>query len=260
MSYATTQADLFRQIHPRSMNEAEYEKRILDNAVNSFPKHYVVPCKKRLPTSTKNVVADLAMINKNLHEWSIIEVEVDDHPFEGHILPQVEKLVEHDYLSNDNLHEYLINKILEVYTGAQRESLIELFRGVRPTVKVMLSAHCKNHIQDLRRNAIECILVDIFLTHESRPMLKVDGKFPEVDRLYIGELIPSSWGSFKFNLASEQCSIQGDYFIASYEEMLCTFKQYHTADGLVVRPIERCPWKRSPKQLYRLADNQYVIE
>ncbi len=83
----------FYEIGSHSIYEETFEKMILKFKDDLFPDHHCFEFKHllRVPRQT-NVKADLILIDREYHEWVIVEVEVARHSWSGHVADQVERL------------------------------------------------------------------------------------------------------------------------------------------------------------------------
>jgi hypothetical protein len=83
----------FYEIGSHSIYEETFEKMILKFKEDLFPDHHCFEFKHllRVPRQT-NVKADLILIDREYHEWVIVEVEVARHSWSGHVADQVERL------------------------------------------------------------------------------------------------------------------------------------------------------------------------
>ena len=77
---------------------------------------------------------DLALIDRNYAMWAVVEVELDSHPLEHHVLPQVQAFVTGRYgVSHANL-------IYEKDSGLNLGSLRNLIAYVPPEVLVVVNS------------------------------------------------------------------------------------------------------------------------
>ena len=78
----------------RITDEIEFQKIIVDKSDIFFKDYYVFQWDYliRTPSYEQDVKPDLCFIKKDLSVWIVVEVELQGHSFNGHILPQIKKL------------------------------------------------------------------------------------------------------------------------------------------------------------------------
>ena len=82
----------FDQLSSTALYESEYERLLLSNARALFPDYHVVEFKPIIQSEYGTAKPDLALVDRDLRLWWVVEVELAHHSLKGHVLPQVEIL------------------------------------------------------------------------------------------------------------------------------------------------------------------------
>lgn len=262
MSQVITNETAYRQVHPNSMYELQFESLIEIHAPSMFQNHYVIPFKKLLKTPLGGVIPDLALINKDLNRWAIVEVEMCYHSYESHIHPQLEKLMSAKTQSDSTLHSYLVEKVIKVAPEIDHSKLMELLSTSDPDIMVFLNEPCDELMTNIRRLGIDCLVLELFGTPKLPRVFRLDGSFPNHKERHIANLQPHpiANNTFLLEMIDTGYIIDAEPFFTRFEDRMCQWQTHVTSSGTVLIPQGRCPWSSDKsKKLYVIGKNEYYL-
>jgi len=82
----------FEEISPSSFYETDFENLVFRQAEILYPDYQLVPFKLTVTSEFGSAKPDFALIDRAYRNWWVGEIEIASHPFETHVLPQVEVL------------------------------------------------------------------------------------------------------------------------------------------------------------------------
>jgi len=153
--------------------EREYETLLVQHADVLFPGLLVVRFKPTVVYEGEARTPDLAFIYPNYAAWWVGEVELSHHPFEGHVVPQVEVLARASY--GDPEADWLADREPDL----DREAIKQMMRGAQPRVLVVVNAPCPDWVPRLRPDA-EVMIVEPFRSARDRYIFRQNGYEIEV--------------------------------------------------------------------------------
>lgn len=161
--------------------ETDFEHWIHQHAKLLFPHHYVIPFKKEVTrkNSADTRKPDLALIRKDLSEWSVVEVELKGHGLD-HILEQVRVFRDGDY----NLPELMqyAKKQIKIFHGRDLtlKQLERLFGSHQPAVLVIADKHEEKWVKDLRKLDVQFCILEIYKSTSGDHVYRALGQYPVV--------------------------------------------------------------------------------
>jgi hypothetical protein len=162
----------YEPVVSESVYEAVYERLILRNAGALYPGYVATQFKCPVVSDMGTGLADLALIENEYRGWWVVEVELAHHPFEGHVLPQVERLSRGRY--GDVHAEYLSDR----NSSLDLSRLIDLMKGVQPRVLVVINALDPRWEAPLASLAVRVQIVELFRSQWNRYSFRVTGSLP----------------------------------------------------------------------------------
>jgi hypothetical protein len=162
----------YEQISVSSMYEREFEAIILQRSDLLFPQYYLVPFKKTVYSDEDSARADLALIERNYREWWVVEVELSQHSFEGHIIPQVETLTRAKYGYDEA--KYLSQQS----TKLNYERLEDMMKGIQPKVLIIVNQPKTEWVLPLKRYQTLMTVVELFRSDRNEYICRVNGESP----------------------------------------------------------------------------------
>lgn len=175
-----------------SLLEQEYEQLLEGNAAALFPGFLFVPFKAQVYSDLGSRKADYALIDRQYRKWWVVEVELAHHPFNGHVLPQVEVLASASY--GEREAEYLAGQHSELDGDRLRAMML----GDQPQVLVVVNQPSPTWESELRMLGAVLVSVALFRSQLNDYVLLVDGRLPRVSadvltRCRRSSLMPRFW-------------------------------------------------------------------
>lgn len=144
-----------------------------------FPDHIVFPFKKSIISKISGHVndPDLAMIAKDFSAWSLIEVEVTDHPIK-HVVEQTQTFRDGGY--NPVEVATYVKKQLETHCNKRiAHKKLEAFFGKNaPTVLVIADAASSKWEQQLDKENIGFAVLEVFKNTRGLHVFRTFGDYP----------------------------------------------------------------------------------
>ena len=172
MARILSQREWFDQIAPTAIYEAQFESIVTSYGDILYPEFYVVPFKATVFAEDASAKADLALIDKNYREWWVAEVEMGHHPFETHVLPQVQTLSRAVY--GEDEARWLAAKCCDL----NEARLLDLMKGDQPRVLVIVNAPRPLWVASLRRHDALLAVVEIFRSRKNEVLFRLNGEHP----------------------------------------------------------------------------------
>tara|TARA_B100000282_G_C31700749_1_gene476185 strand:+ start:120 stop:938 length:819 start_codon:yes stop_codon:yes gene_type:complete len=177
--YLENSNDVYRDFSSRYVGkEHEFEAIVKENLgkILGKPKSKVFFFKLTLDPGTgeSKVEADLLMIESDYKSFAIIEVETDNHPLRGHVLPQLRKLLKVDYAYRkhdilrhlkENNRNFKINE----------KKFIEMVNSINPDFYVISNKYNFSWDDALSRNDIKYLSISPYQNKLLKKTLHVKG-------------------------------------------------------------------------------------
>lgn len=117
-----------------SLYESEYENIIAARAEALFPGFRVIQFKQQVESEHGAAKADLALIATDLSAWYVVEVEMQRHSLQQHVVPQVRKLLAARY------GMACLDAITSAWPEVDAGRVGKLLKGRQPRVVVVVDA------------------------------------------------------------------------------------------------------------------------
>lgn len=158
-----------------NLREAEFEFLLLENPSLFSDDCFLIPFKKTVYAPDGNSArADLAIIREDFSEWFVVEVEMNRHSFDGHVLPQVRTL--RDAYYGPELIAYIEEKVREL--GRDCSQVENIIKGNSPTVIVIADRDCLDWRKRLETANVLFIAFELFKSEKNKYIFRVDGSLP----------------------------------------------------------------------------------
>lgn len=165
---------VFTGLGTSEMFEIEFERLIAQAAPQLFPGWHFVPFQAPVTSSRGDTrKPDFALIDQRYRAWWVVEIEMAQHPFENHVMPQVEVLW--DGLFGEEHVRYL----LEQAPHLDQQALQSMMRGEHPRVYVLVNMPCPEWETPLVRFGAALGVVQVLRSDQNRYALCLDGFQPE---------------------------------------------------------------------------------
>ncbi len=144
------------RISPGVLYESHVQAIVAEHIPALFPGYQGIRYEPLIRTFTGDVRPDIVMLNAKKKRWALVEVEIDNHSFPAHVLPQMGKLAKCD----DGL-SWVDDFAAKLRSGLELSTIREIFSASPSAVLVTHGASAEYEVQ-LDRLGIECIDFDIF--------------------------------------------------------------------------------------------------
>jgi hypothetical protein len=162
----------FEELAPGSMLESDFERVVIDRGNLVFPDFFVVPFKTTVSSEDDSAKADLALVERNYRAWWVVEVELGNHSFESHVLPQVRTLARASYGEDEGKALCANRPELEL------QRVLDMVKGKQPRVLVIVDAERKEWVQPLRSLEAELLVLQMFRSDRNEHVFRIDGHLP----------------------------------------------------------------------------------
>lgn len=162
----------FEPVSARSLYETDYENAILRHAADLFPDFYCVNFKTLVESDYGNAKADLALVDRRYRSWTVVEVELDTHPLQDHVVEQISKLARGTYTSKHAEALFKENADLDL------DSLNEMMLGDQPEILVLVTSHKPTWAPALAQYGAKVGVIEMFRSDTNSVILRVSGDHP----------------------------------------------------------------------------------
>lgn len=170
MSRVLKEGNWFEEISSNSLYETEYEKLIIQEAPHLFPGHHLVPFKKLVSSQDGDGKPDMALIDNQYRNWSVVEVELGHHALNSHVLRQVSIFRDAIYGSDDA--KYLFSKAQNL----NHDRLEDLMKGAQPEVTVISNKPSAEWDAELSKAKANFLVIEIFRSAKNEHLFSVQGE------------------------------------------------------------------------------------
>lgn len=161
--------------------ESEFEKTLKAHIEEVFPDYITISYKKKITAENREPkIPDLAMINRDYRDWWIVEVELADHDFFTHVIPQVEVFANAE-LNAYETTDYIIRKIAEEEKPAvDRNRLLSLIRNENPKVLVIVDEPKPEWEKYLLKYDTKLCVFQVYKDTNGKEAYRINGSYPEI--------------------------------------------------------------------------------
>ena len=164
----------FDQLSSTSLYESEYERLLLSNTGALFPDYHVVEFKPIIQSEYGTAKPDLALVDRELRLWWVVEVELAHHSLKGHVLPQVEILTSGHYGASEA--ELLSQSIPELDT----EVASDLVKGAQPPVLVIVNQARPGWHEAIAQFGASLMIAEVFRSGRNAHAIRANGTYPTI--------------------------------------------------------------------------------
>lgn len=164
----------FDQLSSTSLYENEYERLLLSNASSLFPDYHVVEFKPIIQSEQGTARPDLALVDRELRAWWVVEVELAHHSLKGHVLPQVEILTSGRYGASEA--DVLNHSI----PSLDSESALNLVKGSQPPVLVIVNQARPGWHDPIAQVGASLMVAEVFRSSRNAHAIRANGAYPTI--------------------------------------------------------------------------------
>lgn len=209
----------FDPLSSRSVLESEYENSVRRYASNLFPGYFCCRFNARVTSEEGISQPDLALIDAEYRGWVVVEVELEHHPLESHVEPQMRRLVNGDYTLDHA--DYLLSQNPDL----DRERLRRLIRTCEPEFLVVVPEEIADWRSTLSNLGVKLGVVKVFADYRGRRVVSQAGDLPrswghgELTRLTRVEFLPRA-----FRVETPSALPLSDTLTVKYQGFLTTWR------------------------------------
>ena len=163
----------YNEVAPTGIYETYYEAMVKTQAKKMWPRFHPVPFKANvyagLPPGVK---ADLALVEKSYVEWWVVEVEMDYHPFESHVLPQTRKLANAKYGDDEAA------KLCDSCSDLDPAKTKKMVKEFQPKVLVVVNKSKPEWAKRLAEFDAKVVVFEMFTAGNDDFVYRVNGEHP----------------------------------------------------------------------------------
>jgi len=181
MSRIFVDGEWYEQLAPGSLYEKEYENIIVQHQAELFPNLILIPNKHIIYSEEDGSIPDFYLIEENYREWWIVEVEMGNHSFDGHVYPQMRTF------ANATIGDTEIKNIQLANPNLKNNLLRSMVLGIPPQVLVIVNTSKPEWVIPLRRINVQLAELEIFRSKRNKHIFKLDGDIPKIKSIFISE-------------------------------------------------------------------------
>ena len=174
MTRLVIEGESFQKLSSKALYESEYQRLLLSNAESLFPDFHLASFSPLIQSEYDTRRPDLALVDKELRAWWVIEVELADHSMAGHVLPQVEGLARGRYGTDEAA------RLSAAIPALRMKEALDLLKGEQPKILVIVNEERENWEDELRRVPASLMVVEVFRSDRNKHALRVNGHYPEL--------------------------------------------------------------------------------
>jgi hypothetical protein len=144
------------QITPGALYEIHIQNLVAKHVADLFSGYVGARFEPLIRTIGGDVRPDLVIVNLDKRRWAVVEVELGNHNFHAHVLPQMSKLAHCD----DGLA--FVEKFASLPTvDTPVSELLDIFSS-KPSAILVTHGSSEHHSVSLERLGVQCVDLDVF--------------------------------------------------------------------------------------------------
>ena len=180
------------------MYETDYEALLMQWSPQVFPDWYTVPFKVGVDGSQGVRKPDLALVAADLSTWCVVEVEMAHHPFDAHVLPQVQTFCTGAY---GEPHASALAKVLPEIDETR---IVEMVRGNHPSVHVVVNVEIPSWSGVLAQLGATLSVVEVYRSDRDAVALRISGQGPTLPKTSYTRIVRDSMVSNAFRVKDQR--------------------------------------------------------
>lgn len=249
-------SEWFEQITPGSLYESEYERIVLQQASLLYPDYYAIPFKMTVYTDDDSRKPDMILVHRAYKDWWVVEVEMEDHSLDSHIIPQVRTLGNATY--GESVAKYIWGKQPQL----DLKLLKDMLKGKPPRVLVVVNASKPEWVQPLERYDAYVATLEIYRSDKNVDIYRINGfqiadAGEQVSRCYFDSILPN----FLVIESPASLGIPASSIVKlGHENSVSDWKRLDSNDRVWLVPVGANPLSKNREyNLFRNTNNEYVI-
>jgi hypothetical protein len=163
----------YNEVAPTGIYESYYEMMVKTQAKKMWPRFHPVPFKANVYAGLgSGVKTDLALVEKSYVEWWVVEVEMDHHPFESHVLKQTRKLANAKYGDEEAA------KLCEGCSELDTTKTKQMIKDCQPKVLVVVNKPKPEWAKKLAEFDAKVVVFEMFTDGDGDFVYRINGDHP----------------------------------------------------------------------------------
>lgn len=222
----------FRAISSTALYERDYETILINNAPSLFADFHAVPFKLSMSGRNGAKKADFALIDCSYRGWWVVEVELAHHSFEGHVLPQVEVLIDADY------GDEVANHLASQDSSLDVARLAGMVRGEPPSVLVIVNEPRPDWRLPLKALGASLLVVEVYRSELADHVLVADGSFPQMRSDLVSACRRHQFLRTRWVVEAPGALPAADEIAIGLDGRDTRWRVFKTADMVLLAPVE----------------------
>ena len=248
----------FDQLSSTALYENEYEKLLLSNAQALFPDYHVVEFKPIIQSEHGTAKPDLALVDRELRLWWVVEVELAHHSLKGHVLPQVEVLTTGHYGASEA--ELLHLSIPELDSDAASD----LVKGAQPPVLIVVNQTRPGWHEAIAQIGASLMIAEVFRSSRNVHAIRANGTYPTIAGDFVSDCAVdrSIRGLLVVQSPARLDAPHGGRLEIEIAGTITEWTRFDVQDKVWLKPHGANPLesRRGPFRLSRNEDNRLLLE
>lgn len=162
----------YEELSPTGVYETAYETMVKAHAQHLWPRFHPVKFKTTVYAGTESAKADFALIERGYTEWWIVEVEMEHHLLNNHVLPQIRTLANAAYGDEE------AKKLCDGCHGLNLDRVKTMLKANQPRVLVVVNKPRPDWIKSLAKYEAKLAIFEVFRSANSEYLFRINGEHP----------------------------------------------------------------------------------
>jgi hypothetical protein len=162
----------FEELAPTSVYESVFEGIVKAHALSLWPRFHAVRFKAAVYAENTAAKPDFALVEHGYREWWVVEVEMEHHSLDGHVLPQIRTLAEASYGKDE------ATKLCESCPDLDVGKVTDMMKGRQPRVLVVVNKPRPEWIKPLAKHDASLAVFEVFRSDRNEYLFRVNGEHP----------------------------------------------------------------------------------
>lgn len=243
MARILIQDEWYDELSPTALYESDFENIVIDQAILIFLDYFVIPFKTKVFTDEDIVIPDLALIDKQYRGWWVVEIEMNYHSLDDHILPQITKLSRGNY--GKAQADYLCSKMPIL----DKAKVVDMMKGKHPQILVIINKPMPDWARIFTKFEAKVCVIEVFRSDKNKYIFRVNGEYPTISSDYLSDcyldpIIP------RFMVVQSPASLTispGERIKIQYENCVSEWERIDGQDKVWLSPIGLNPLPRNKR-------------
>ena len=162
----------YEELSPSGVYESAYETMVKTHAHYLWPRFYPVKFKTTVSAGADSAKADFALVERGYTEWWVVEVEMERHLLNEHVLPQVRTLANAAYGDDE------AQKLCDGCPDLELDRVKTMLKASQPRVVVVVNKPKPDWVKPLSKYGAKLAVFEVFCSANSEYLFRVNGEHP----------------------------------------------------------------------------------